>query len=1077
MTTPLKLLIVEDRAADADLMLEYLRGAGFAVEARVVQTEPDFLAALASPPELILCDYRLPRFGGMRALELLKTRAPDIPFILVSGTIGEEQAVEAMRQGATDYLLKDRLGRLDSAVRRALEQKRARDEQQRMRAEVAHLAAIVENSNDAIISRTLDGVITSWNAGAERMFGHTAAEAIGQSADFIMLPANRGRIESNREQLLRGEIIPPHETSRITRCGRILDVLSSVSPIRNETGEVVAVANILHDVSSLRQAQNELKTSEERFRAVFEQAAVGMALRSIDPQQPHWLRVNQKLCDMLGYTREELLQLTSIDITFPADRGESVDYNRKLQNGELTSYSREKRYMRKNGSVMWASISLTAVHGPDGVFSHVISVIQDITARKQSETALAESERFAKSTIDALSEHLCVLDETGVIIAVNRAWRDFATANGAPADRDWIGVNYLAVCDAASDIHDAEGRVFAAGIRAVLGGERAEYALEYPCHAPHQQRWFLGRVMRFSDEGPVYLVITHENITGRKQSEHALIASEARLRAVLDNETECIKLFGSDGGLQEMNRAGLAMLEVENIEQARRRGVHNFVLPEHRERFERFLRAEPQQREAELVFEIEGLKGTRRWLESRATNLRLPYAEGECLLVVTRDITERRRAQEQIDYLMHHDRLTGLPDRGLFRNQIELALDRARSNREMIGVMIVNLDCFERFNEGLGVQAGDELLKAVAARLRAALRDVDTVSRLGGDEFAILVERATAVGELAAIAGTINQALSAPFEVRGQQVFLTASIGVGILPDGVNTPELLMQNADAAMRRVKQDGGNGFQLQEDDDSKRYRGYLDIEQRLRHALENGELNVHYQPKADLRSGMIIGVEALLRWTSPALGNLAPARFIPIAEETGLIIPIGAWVLRTACAQAAAWVGAGHPMDVAVNLSPRQFRDRHLLQTVVAALDSTGLAPQHLTLEITEGTAMSNAEHTVGVLNKLHDMGIKLAVDDFGTGYSSLAYLKRFPIDSLKIDRAFVIDVCSDANSRAIVSATVALAHSLNLKVVAEGVETEGQRDCLAAAGCDLGQGYLYGRAVPAAEFDALLKSHY
>jgi len=440
---------------------------------------------------------------------------------------------------------------------------------------------------------------------------------------------------------------------------------------------------------------------------------------------------------------------------------------------------------------------------------------------------------------------------------------------------------------------------------------------------------------------------------------------------------------------------------------------------------------------------------------------------------VVMDITERRLAEERADHLARFDALTDLPNRVLLHNRLDLAMAQARRRGEVLGVMVLNVDRFKKVNDSLGIHTGDDLLRRIARRLQSSLREVDTIARMGGNEFAVLVEGVKSPDDAMAVGRKLVDALALPFDADGREIYISASVGIAVYPDGASGPHALIQNAEAAMRRVKAEGGNDCQFYDERRAPQRLGQLELEGRLRHALERGELVVHYQPKVGLLTGAVAGAEALVRWNSPELGAVSPGQFIPLAEETGLIVPIGEWVLRTACADFARLRAAGHDLDVAVNLSPRQFRQRNLVEAVAAALRASGLDPDHLILEITEGTAMSRVEHTVKVLNELRALGVKLAVDDFGTGYSSLSYLKRFPLHSLKIDRSFVVDIGKDPHSEAIVPATIALAHSLKLKVVAEGVETAHQRDFLASAGCDQAQGFLYAGALPATEFSTLL----
>jgi len=547
---------------------------------------------------------------------------------------------------------------------------------------------------------------------------------------------------------------------------------------------------------------------------------------------------------------------------------------------------------------------------------------------------------------------------------------------------------------------------------------------------------------------------------------------EARLRAVLDNNPEFVAVFSPKGDCIEINRAGLAMLEAESIEQIRARGACSFLLPEYQDGFAGFFREATVHGSAELEFEIGGMHGTRRRLQARAARLNLPEDGNVNLLVIAHDVTEHRRTQEQVEYLSHHDVLTGLPNRGLFQDRLALAVAHAKRRNEFLGILLINLKRFGKVNESLGQEAGDELLARVAERLKTSLREVDTIARFGGNEFSILIEGIASADDVAALAEKIDGMFATPFHVRGHEMVVSASVGAAVCANGECAAGTLLGCADIAVSRAKTAGG-GYHLYQDEPITLSGRRFSLETHLRRALEDGTLAAHYQPQVNLKTRAIIGAEALLRWHCPALGEIAPDQFIPIAEETGLIVPIGAWVLETACTQAARWRREGYDLNVSVNLSPRQFRQKHLVTAVAGILARSGLDAADLVLEITEGTAMSNVDQTIAILGELRQLGVKLALDDFGTGYSSLSYLQRFPLHSLKIDQSFVRHATIDASSATIVRATVALAHGLHLDVLAEGIETESQRDFLEQVACDEGQGFLFSRAVPEAEFRRLL----
>jgi len=461
---------------------------------------------------------------------------------------------------------------------------------------------------------------------------------------------------------------------------------------------------------------------------------------------------------------------------------------------------------------------------------------------------------------------------------------------------------------------------------------------------------------------------------------------------------------------------------------------------------------------------------------------------GEALkhILILRDISERKEAQETLTFLANYDSLTGLPNRNLFHERLAQAIARAERNQKLVALMFLDLDRFKNINDTLGHAKGDELLKAVSARLKGVLRRDDTISRygqdgddeeallsrLGGDEFTVILEGISHVNDAAAAAQKIISALSQPFGLGGHLVYTSASIGITIFPFDDHDIDGMIKNADLAMYRSKETGRNNFHFYTEDMNVSTHERLTMESHLRQALALNQFLLHYQPKAELGSGKIIGVEALIRWQHPELGLVSPLNFISILEETGLILDVGNWVLRTACLQMRAWQDAGlPPLTLAVNLSARQFRQTDIAEQIGSALHAADLPPTLLEVEITESLLMEHTQASAATLSDLNRHGIGIAIDDFGTGYSSLAYLKRFPLTTLKIDRSFVQDVATSEHDAAIASAITALAHGLHLTVVAEGVETEEQREFLQKLGCHQMQGYLLARPLPPEEFAA------
>ena len=437
------------------------------------------------------------------------------------------------------------------------------------------------------------------------------------------------------------------------------------------------------------------------------------------------------------------------------------------------------------------------------------------------------------------------------------------------------------------------------------------------------------------------------------------------------------------------------------------------------------------------------------------------------------DLSSLRHATEQLQFMHHHDPLTGLPNRTLLGDRLLQAIEAARGAGPSVAVLLLNVDRLKRINEGMGHDAGDALLRDVGARLAARLQPGSTLARLGSDEFVMLLAGGDA-GDINACARQMLDAVAQPFSVEGRELSVTASIGIALHPDDGITPGELLRNADTALTHAKESGRNSFRYFTARMNERALHWMSIEHRLRGALAKGELQLHYQPQMALDGDRLVGVEALIRWHNEALGMVPPGDFIALAEDTGLILPIGDWVIRSACRQGRAWQDAGlAPVRIAVNVSAHQITAGNVPSVVRAALDDSGLAPQWLSVELTESVLMKEAELATQQIAQLRAMGIAVALDDFGTGYSSLGYLSRFAFDKIKIDQSLVRHVPGDAKSAAIAGATIGLAHGLGLTVVAEGVETEEQLGFLRQAGCDEIQGYLYGRPVPAERMAELL----
>jgi len=469
--------------------------------------------------------------------------------------------------------------------------------------------------------------------------------------------------------------------------------------------------------------------------------------------------------------------------------------------------------------------------------------------------------------------------------------------------------------------------------------------------------------------------------------------------------------------------------------------------------------------------------GTLFWNELYIAPVRDETGEATTHFVsIINDVTERINYEQQLEYQATHDSLTGLANRNLLNDRIAQAIAHAREGGLLVGILLLDLDRFKLVNDGFGHTPANELLKAVSARLAACVRDTDTVARLGGDEFVVVLSRIQSADDVAVVAGKILRALGQPCVLESKEIFITASIGAALYPRDGEHGEALLRNADVAMYRVKEHGRNSYRFYAPEMSHMALDRLDMEGNLRRALERGELLVHYQPLLSLTSGQIVGAEALIRWSHPRIGLIHPGEFIPLAEETGLIIQLGNFVLNRVCQDLRDWQADGLPVvHVAINLSARQFRQDDLAASVRKAIAEYGINGELLDFELTESMVMHDVDNTLATLRELKALGPSLSLDDFGTGYSSLSYLKRFPIDTLKIDRSFINDIHKDSDDAAIAQAVIAMAHKLGMRVIAEGVETDAQLELLRTYECDSFQGYLFSRPVPADEFTLMLRN--
>ncbi|HYI09415.1 MAG TPA: EAL domain-containing protein, partial [Thermoanaerobaculia bacterium] len=724
---------------------------------------------------------------------------------------------------------------------------------------------------------------------------------------------------------------------------------------------------------------------------------------------------------------------------------------------ELTS-KLQRRSLRNDEYVFATAtgerVDLTLSIAPvvhDGVPAGAVIIGRDIRDRKRAEREVLQAVTLLQSTLDSTADGILVLGDSGRIVSYNQRFLEMWRI---PQELMNTGDDRRALRHLTGQLLSPEE--FVRTIETLIARPDAEsFDLLELKDGRHFERYSIGRHI---DEETIR-VWSFRDVTARFAAEAALRESEIRYRLLFEQNAAGVCVSRLDGVILDCNTTFATMLGYRRPDLVGRLMSEVYANASEAEELTALLRSV---RTLNSV-EIELRRADRRALWVLENLVLVGDAQSGVVHATVVDISDRKRAEEQIEFHAYHDVLTHLPNRKLFTDRLRHGLTRAKRSSKPVAVMFIDLDHFKSINDTLGHTAGDELLLEMARRLRECVRDDDTVARLGGDEFTIILSELRQAEDAVNVAQKILDAVQEPMTINGMPIMVSASIGIALYPaDGID-PETLLRNADSAMYRAKEEGRNTYQLCTDEMKKRALERLAVESRLRSAVHEEQLLLAYQPQINLVTGRTIGVEALVRWNDPVRGMVLPASFIPIAEETRLIVPLGEWVLRTACRQMRDWHDRGSgPIRVAVNLSARQFLQHDLVDMVRSALGDTGLSASSLELEITETTAMQNAEATVEVLRALRNIGVGISIDDFGMGYSSLNYLKRFPITSVKIDRAFVNDLATNDGDAAIVTAMIGMARSLRLRVVAEGVETAEQFAFLRSKECDEAQGYYFSR---------------
>jgi len=954
-------------------------------------------------------------------------------------------------------LLRSDLDKPEFMVVQILDLSAAHDAESEATLSRSRLFRTLDLTTDLIINTDHNGRISYANASAVRVLGSDGKVLEGRSIlDYIAQEERTEFVTAFKTcQLEAGE---PVEFSRMKmlRGGRQSDSptphLVSLS-MMGLAEERETIALVFKDTHEQFESLEQLRSSEARFSRIFHSSPDAILI--VRQSDSLILDFNTSFTRLLGYTREEAIGYLEVDLNLFAEPGEREWIVEELQRShEATDV--ETHLKAKNDELLTVEISLRYIE-IDGELC-TLCIGRDITKRMLAESALRASEEKFEQVFTRSPDGIVILQQEDLTIYdINDS---FLLASQYKRE-ELIGktVYELNVFEQGDALKNATEELAHQGFF-----ENRE--MIFHTKSGHKVQSLVSATFIEINNIPCVLCIT-KNINELRSAEEKLKQSEQRFRGAFENSLVGIVLIDLEGNIFQVNHFAR---EVLGYETAHLEGVHisRLIPPEDRVQFKETLNGLVAGKDDTVRSERRMLRedNLEIWTNFHIVMQRNSDGDPFYLIGQIADITEMKSSQNRMERMAFYDTLTNLANRRLFYDRLGQAVDHAQRSKHLSALLYLDLDQFKRVNDTLGHEVGDILLQEVSTRLTACVRKEDTVARLGGDEFTVLLFDIRSPSDASLVADKILKALRQPLTISGHQLVITTSIGITIVPQDGTDPNSLMKNADLAMYRAKDHGRNIYQFYSEEMNTNAIKRLRTEYELRRAMERSEFLLYYQPKVRLSDQQVVGVECLIRWDHPDRGILAPIEFIEVAEETGAIVDMGTWIINEACQTGKILCDqAKRNIQIAINISPRQFKDPNLVATIRRNLRETGLNPATLEIEITETMLMGDVDAANQTVRQLHDLGVRLAIDDFGTGYSSLNYLKKFPINTVKVDRSFIMDIPDSEDDKAITSAVIAMAHRLNMEVVAEGVETRDQFEFLVEHECEYAQGYLFSKPLP------------